>query len=305
MSELLVALRPHHAWRLPTSVLLTALLVSGCYHEEDQATDPYDPPPEPPTQEASPPMPEATACPATHPEPLTWAPETDEEAAAVDGLVGCSDSALTSISLQNGSDSVWVVAEPAGLTWTGGSEVPLDVALFRDTAPSDAGLPVEPGMGANITSPPEGLRLVLSEDASAAWATVQWLEETADDKVEDGFAKALAAGSPSRQSVIECTRAGWDAGEFIASAPLTDDSDKVEALSDALEVAEQASGCGAALALAEEEARRKPPGAAAPVVTGDDLLRVARSPVSTQFDEASKALGVASKIGTGLQVLLR
>ena len=300
----------HRVWRLPSLFLVAGLLCAACDHDQDVAGSFPPPPPPPPPFTAPPlePLPSAVAdastCPTTHPLVLQWVPESDEEAAALEGLVGCADTRLTNIWLDNASDSVWVVAEPAGLQWPEKAQPPLDVALFRRTLTPDGTLPVEPGITATIASAPEGLRLVLSENATTSWATVQWLEETANATMFDGFERALEEDAPSRKSFFACARAGWEAGDVIASAPLAEGSDKVEVLVDAMGLTAQGSACGVALAEASEEARAKPAGAAV-IVTEADLLRAARSPLSTQLDDASKSLGLASKVASGLRILLR
>ena len=231
---------------------------------------------------------------------MEWRAETQAVADALQGLHGCINVSDTGVWLHNRTSTVWLLTRPGGLGWQSAAPS-LDVELFRAAADPGAGLTIEPDISVTIDSPSSGFRVELSDSATRSWATVKLLQDTANDKAVDGFAKAAADGRATRGSYIECARAGWDAGEFATSDPFADAADKLETVSDGLGLASQGSSCGAALAtaVAQERARQA---SDVPLVTDLDLLRTARSPLATQADEASAVLGLAADAATGIRL---
>lgn len=302
------ARRPLVGW-----ALAFALLAGGCGgNDEEGGGDQTIPQPEPPATSAPEPPPTETpassipvatdpaVCGNGYPVPMEWRATTQQVADALQHLDGCINVNDSGVWLHNRTTTVWLLTQPPELRWQSAAPS-LDVEIFRAAADPRAGLTIEPGVSLEIDSPSSGVRVELSDSVTRSWATVKLLQDTADAKAVDGFTKAVAAGRATRESYIECARAGWDAGKFATSDPFADEADKLETVSDGLGLAAQGSSCGAALATAaaQERARQAQD---VPLVTDVDLLRTAKSPLATQADEASRALGLATDAATGLKL---
>ena len=224
-------------------------------------------------------------CPATHQTLLPLTPDPGETAADLATLVPCTNALRTSTWVKNvSSDTVWLVDQPAGYTWTAKATAaaPLFVQAYRESLPKGMPLTLEPGRAVVLAVAPESVHLRLDARAQAAWDAAALLRDFAADRLEE----RLAAGSRTRAVLVTCASAGYRAG-----ARLTEQQDPSQALVNALGLAGDVSPCADAVRRAERQS-----GASA-ALTLDDLTRGAarpswRMPANQRLLQAARAIQI-------------
>ncbi|OXM60443.1 hypothetical protein [Amycolatopsis vastitatis] len=166
----------------------------------------------------------STACAGLFPNTLTLVTENFDELLAQFGLTVCADIGLRTVDVVNNSSTVWIVDQPAGLTEVSATlPIPTDVGLFREIRGGTAGVAVEPGQHAVIGATPGELHLRLDKSSTFGWQAIALFKgsvgESRQAKVVDAFARIGAQGSPTRNALVTCGRAVYEAANFVSDDP--------------------------------------------------------------------------------------
>lgn len=210
----------------------------------------------------------------------------------VSKLVLCSGVIGTRIT--NGTDQVWLVDVPSGVTVNQSGDVPLDVQAFRGlgrrgTVP---GYFVEPGTSVYVVGGAEKVRLVIDPQLQVAWSTFVLVRDTLQEQTQERLPDLLTRNEQYRRALGSCIDAGSSAATVIKN-----DARPVEAFVDRVGLVSGTSRCAVDLNAAERErqAIRARAGLSTRPLPTSAFLDRARSSVSG-FDDLVKHLGKLAQI---------
>lgn len=204
--------------------------------------------------------PKTNPCPASHPIPMSRTASSLDVAVWAIDLVMCTDTGGAQGYVRNRGTkaAIWVLDQPAGLTWSQSSTDPQQV-LFRtllpQMAPGLTGLALEPGVAATFPMPTSGVLLSVSPELTASWQVLSLVVDEAQVRTVAQAQTWISRQGPGWRVAAQCAVSGYDIAGSLDEFSRTPAGDLLTQLGLTTQVTTQANACLDAVREAESAPR--------------------------------------------------